>query len=69
MISGPQNIKHEVLHKIIAFLILEIHLLVPRAAAILKIAIYNRSGGRPSRRPGNFEIVWYKLHLGQIWRF
>ena len=69
MISGPKNIKNEVLHKIIAFLVLEIHLLVPRVTAILKIAIYDHSGGRPSRRPGHFEIVWYKLHLGQIWRF
>ena len=52
-----RNIKKEVLHKIIGILFTEIHFLVSRAAAILKIAIYDRSGGRPSRRPGEFEKV------------
>ena len=69
MLSDIENIKKEVLHKIVVLLLTEIHLLVSRVAAILKIAIYDRSGGRPLRRPGEFEIVWYKLHLGQIWRF
>ena len=45
------------------------HLLVPCMAAILNIAIYGHSGGRPSRRPSKIEIVWYKLHLCQIWCF
>ena len=69
MISDPKNIKIEVLHKIIALLVLIMHLLVLQMAAILNIAIYDRSGDRPSRRPGEIELVWNKLHLGQIWRF
>ena len=69
MISDPKIFQNEVLHNTVTCYVHENHLLVPRVAAILNIAIYDRSGGRPSRRPGDFEIVWYKLHLGQIWRF
>ena len=63
------NHKNEVLHKIIAHLVFDMQLLELRLAAILKIAIYERSGGRPLRRPGEIEIVWYKLYVGQIWCF
>ena len=45
MISDPKNIKFEVLHKIIARLVLEMHLMMPRLVAILNIAIYSGSGG------------------------
>ena len=69
IISDPKIIKNEVLSKIVALLVLEMHLLVLRVAAILNIAIYGHSGGRLSRRPSEIEIVWYKLHLCQIWRF
>ena len=65
IISHPKNIKNEVLNKIVVLLVLEMHLLVLRVAAILNIAIYVHSRGRPSE----IEIVWYKLHLCQIWRF
>ena len=69
MFSGPTNIKNEVLHKIIVLSVLMMHLLVLHMVAILNITIYDRSGDRPSRRPGEIELVWYKLHLGQIWPF
>ena len=69
IISDPKNIKNEVLNTIVALLVLEMHLLVLFVAAILNIAIYGHSGGRPSRRPSKIEIVWYKLHLCQIWCF
>ena len=69
IISDPKNIENEVLNKIVAVLVLEMHLLVLRVAAILNIAICGHSRGRPSRRPSEIEIVWYKLHLCQIWRF
>ena len=69
IISDPKNIKNEVLNKIVALLVLEMHLLVLRLAAILNSAVYGHSEGRPSRRPSEIELVWYKLHLCQIWRF
>ena len=69
IISDPKNIKNEVLNKIVALLVFEMHLLVLRVAAILNITIYGHSGGHPSWRPSEIEIVWYKLHLCQIWRF
>ena len=69
IISDPKNIEHEVLNKTVALSVLEMHLLVLRMAAILNIAIYGHSGGRPSRRPSEIEIVWYKLRLCQIWCF
>ena len=69
IISDPKNIKNEVLNKNVALLVLEMHLLVLCVAAILNIAIYGHSGGRPSRRPSEIEIEWYKLHLCQIWCF
>ena len=69
IISDPKNIINEVLNKIVALLVLEMHLLVLHVAAILNIVIYGHSGGRPSRRPSEIEIVWYKLHLCQIWCF
>ena len=69
IISDPKNIKNEVLNKIVALLVLEMHLLVLCVAAILNIAIYVHSEGRPSSRPSEIEIVWYKLHLCQIWSF
>ena len=69
IISDPKNITNEVLNKIVALLVLEMHLLVLHVAAILNIVIYGHSWGRPSRRPSEIEIVWYKLHLCQIWRF
>ena len=62
MFSDPTTFKIKVLHKIIALLVLKIPLL----AAILNIAIYDRSGDRLSRRPGETENVWYKLHMCQI---
>ena len=69
IISDSKNIKNEVLNKIVALLVLEMHLLVLHISAILNIAIYGHSGGHPSRHPSEIEIVWYKLHLCQIWRF
>ena len=69
IITDPKNIKNEVLNKIVALLVLEMHLLVLHLAAILSIVIYDHSEGRPSRRPSEIEIVSYKLHLCQIWRF
>ena len=69
IIFDPKNIKNEVLNKIVALLVLEIHLLVLRVAAILNIVIYGHSRGHPSRRQSEIEIVWYKLHLCQIWHF
>ena len=69
IISDPKNITNEVLNKIVALLVLEMHLLVFHVAAILNIVTYGHSGGRPSRRPSEIEIVWYKLHLCQIWHF
>ena len=69
IISDPKNIKNEVLNKIVALLVLEMHLLVLLVVAILNIAIYGHSGGRPSQRPSEIGIVWYKLHLCEIWRF
>ena len=69
IISDPKNIKNELLNKIVALLVPEMHLLVLRIGAILNIAIYGHSGGRLSRRSSEIEIVWYKLHLCQIWCF
>ena len=69
IISDPKNITNEVLNKIVALLVLEMHLLVLHVAAILNIVIYGHSGGRLSQRPSEIGIVWYKLHLCQIWRF
>ena len=64
IISDPKHIENEVLNKTVALLVLEMHLLVLRMAAILNIAIYGHSVGRPSRRPSEIE-----LHLCQIWHF
>ena len=56
ILSDPKNIKNEVLNKVVALLVLEMHLLVLRVAAILNIAVYGHSGGRPSRRPSEIEV-------------
>ena len=69
IISDPKTIINEVLNKIVALLVLEMHLLVLHVGAILNIVIYSHSGGRPFRRPSEIEIVWYKLYLCQIWCF
>ena len=69
IISDFKNIKNKVLNESVALLVLEMHFLVLRVAAILNIMVYGYSGSHPSQRPSEIEIVWYKLHLCQNWCF
>ena len=51
IISDPKNITNEVLNKIVALLVLEMHLPVLRVVAVLNITIYGHSGGAPISAP------------------